>query len=368
MKKVFAIILAGALLLGLAGCQNSVPKLNDPSFAPLAMTPGETYTSYEGIEIQVDSLNWHEGNQKSSLVVAWNNQTKYEVTYGASFAIERLEGEEWVSCAIRDDLVFIAIAYLLPAGQTTKKTYTLTDMFDVTSPGTYRFITDCYVACSDKHIKCQLTAEFTVGDVKCASDSKETGTDVQWAAQYIRTDGYSEGVLYPSVRVVDSLEELKDNLIHHLVPGFDEAWEKVTGGAPLDNALVHEIFEIVLICSQDQEFKTDEKLTVSFTVEGIGPDDAFVIVHKPTGSDEWIVEEHEIDENGVITIHPDKLSPFAIIKDSGAAPVIDPDAPDSPQTGVEEGADRLAAALIGGTVLAFCGILAARSRSKKAAR
>jgi len=165
-----------------------------------------------------------------------------------------------------------------------------------------------------------------------------------------------------------AMEELKDNLIHHLVPGFDEAWEKVTGGAPLDNAIVHEIFEIVLICSQDQEFKTDEKLTVSFTVEGIGPDDAFVIVHKPTGSDEWIVEEHEIDENGVITIHPDKLSPFAIIKDSGAAPVIDPDAPDSPQTGVEEGADRLAAALIGGTVLAFCGILAARSRSKKAAR
>ena len=211
MKRIFAILLATTLIIGLVGCQSSNPKLNDPSFAPLAMTPGESYTSYEGIEIQIDSLNWLEGNLKSSLVVAWNNETKYEVTYGASFEIERLDGEEWVSCAIPDDLVFIAIGYLLPAGKMKNETYTLTDMFDVTSPGTYRFKTDCYVSDNaEQGTKCELTAEFTLGNAKCPDDSKVTGTDVQWAAQYIRTNGYSEGVLYPSVRIIDSLQELKD--------------------------------------------------------------------------------------------------------------------------------------------------------------
>lgn len=211
MKKIFTILLVGALLLGLSACQSSTPKLNDPSFAPLAMTPGKTYTSYEGIEIQVDSLNWHEGNQKSSLVVVWNNQTQYEVTYGASFAIERLDGEEWVSCAIPEDPTFIAIGYLLPAGKMKNETYTLTDLFDVSSPGTYRFKSDCYVPDkAEQSTKCDLVAEFTVGNVDDAGAGKVAGTEVEWAAQYIRTNGYSEGVLYPSVRIIESLQELKD--------------------------------------------------------------------------------------------------------------------------------------------------------------
>ncbi len=211
MKKILAILLAGVLLLGLVGCQESNPKLNDPSFAPLTMTAGESTSSYDGIEIQIDSLNWHKDEKKTTLVVAWNNQTKYEVTYGASFAIERLDGDEWVNCAIPDDPTFIAIGYLLPAGKLKNETYNLTDLFDVSSPGTYRFKTDCYVPDNaEKSTKCELVAEFTVGNVKCPDDSKVTGTDVQWAAQYIRTNGYSEGVLYPSVRIIDSLQELKD--------------------------------------------------------------------------------------------------------------------------------------------------------------
>ena len=200
------------ILLGLVGCNSTNPKLQDPSYTPLDMTPGETHTSYEGVEIQIDSLYWHEGNLKSSLVVAWNNETKYEVTYGASFEIERLDGEEWVSCAIPDDLVFIAIGYLLPAGKMKNETYTLTDMFDVTSPGTYRFKTDCYVSDNaEQGTKCELTAEFTLGNVKCPDDSKVTGTEVQWAAQYIRTNGgYEAKVIYPCVRIIHSLQELED--------------------------------------------------------------------------------------------------------------------------------------------------------------
>jgi len=139
-----------------------------------------------------------------------------------------------------------------------------------------------------------------------------------------------------SVRISqrNAQEELKNNLLQDIVAGFEEVWARITGGAPLENAVVTDLFEIVLICSEDQVFKTDEKVTVSFTVEGIGPDDLFVIIHKPTGSDKWVAEEnYTIDENGVITMTVDKLSPFAIVKDSGKAPVV---TVTSPQTGVTE--------------------------------
>ena len=211
MKKIFAIILAGVLLLGLPGCQESNPKLNDPSFAPLAMTPGETHSSYDGIDIQIDSLNWHEEETKTTMVVVWNNDSGYDAIYGAAYEIERLDDQEWVSCAMQEDLSFIEIAYELKAGRKQNEEYNLTNAYDVSSPGTYRFKAECYVHDNtEKSTKCELVAEFTVGNVKCPDDSKETGTDVQWVAQYIRTNGYSEGVLYPSVRIIDSQQELKD--------------------------------------------------------------------------------------------------------------------------------------------------------------
>lgn len=159
-----------------------------------------------------------------------------------------------------------------------------------------------------------------------------------------------------------ALEELGSNPINAIVVGFEESWAKATGGAPIENAIVHDLFELVLICTEIDSFITDEGVTVSFTVEGIGPDDSFVIVHKPTGSDNWIVEEHTIDENGVITMTVDKLSPFAIIKDSGKAPAVSPDAPQSPQTGVYDA--WIAAAFAGAVVLSGAVILCAKKLRK----
>lgn len=199
-------------MIGLVGCQNSTPKFDDdPNIAPLVMTPGKATSSYDGIEIQIDSLNWNKEEKKTTLVVVWNNRTEYELTYGASFAIERLDGEEWVSCAIPEDPVFNLMAYLLPAERLTNEFYTLTDMFDVSSPGTYRFITDCLVPDNAEHsTKCELVAEFSLGNVKCPDDSKETMTEVEWAAQYIRTNGYQDGAKFPRVVVVKSAKELNE--------------------------------------------------------------------------------------------------------------------------------------------------------------
>ena len=263
MKKILAILLAGVLLLGLVGCQESDPKLNDPSFAPLTMTPGEATSSYDGIEIQIDSLNWHKDEKKTTLVVVWNNQTKYEVTYGASFAIERLDGDKWVNCSIPDEPTFIAIGYLLPAGKLKNETYNLTDLFDVSSPGTYRFKTDCFVPDNaEKSTKCELVAEFTVGNVDDASAGKVAGTEVEWAAQYIRTNGYSEGVLYPSVRIIDSLQELKD---------YYNTWHEVFDLERKETVYSDTTIGFLDACDQfDEAFFEDNYLIFVLLEEGSG--------------------------------------------------------------------------------------------------
>ena len=48
MKKWLVILMVCAVLIGSAGCND------DPSYAPLVMIPGEVYTSYQGMEIQLD--------------------------------------------------------------------------------------------------------------------------------------------------------------------------------------------------------------------------------------------------------------------------------------------------------------------------
>ncbi len=165
MKKVIVFLVSLAILLSLAGCQLSTFQLKDPDYAPLAMTPGETYTDFENIEICVDSLDWHAEEGKTTLTVVWKNQSEYDAIYGSSYLIERLDGDEWISCSMRDELVFTAIAYSFESGTTKSETYNLTKAFDVSSPGKYRFKTECYVYESAKEsTKCELAAEFTIGD------------------------------------------------------------------------------------------------------------------------------------------------------------------------------------------------------------
>lgn len=157
-------------------------------------------------------------------------------------------------------------------------------------------------------------------------------------------------------------EELKNNPVQDITEGFEEAWNEATGGAPYDNIVVTDIFEIVLICGIDDILKTDSKITIEFTVKGIDADDDFIIIHKPTGSDKWIVEEYTIDEDGVITMTVDKLSPFAIVADSGKKPSSDID---SPQTGV---ADYTVYAVVASIIFVGLGIACVRKSRKVSAK
>ena len=199
MKKIVAFVLLGALLLSLAGCQIVNPETKGPDFVA-----GVSHTDYSGMEIRVERMQ-----NDQELVISWDNQTDFDVIYGEAFTIERLEEDEWVRCDMREMTAFEAIGYLLQAGQTKEETYHLSFYYDMSAPGTYRFLTECYIQEKPENsTKCQLWAEFTVGTVKCPEDSKNT--PLVYGAQYIRTNGYQYWTDAPTVSIISSLQELND--------------------------------------------------------------------------------------------------------------------------------------------------------------
>lgn len=207
MKKLIAFLLAAVLLL--SGCQSTSPKSAAPGFTDLDATPGQTHSDHPGLQIRVARLK-HE-NGRSQLVVIWQNDTQHDATYGLAYAIEHLEADTWVSCAMRDDLAFIEIACILPAGKAQTETYDLTDAFDVSKPGTYRIKAECYLQDDpEKSTRCQLMAEFTMDSPKPQEDSEDAVTELDFQCQYIRSDDYQSDAKYPQIRVIPSAQKLKD--------------------------------------------------------------------------------------------------------------------------------------------------------------
>ena len=210
MKRLFACLLM--LAFGLTGCKSVGQNPEDPMFVQLPMTAGQVHTDYEGVEIRLTGLQYYP-DEGTTLFVTWDNKTEHDVIYGAAYTIERLDGEEWVSCAKQEELSFIEIAYELKAGRQTNKSYDLTNTYDVSIPGAYRFQTVCYVhENGESSVQCELTAEFTV-DRDQSEVVKQTGESLEWCAQYIRTNGYQEGAAFPGVVIIESAQALTDYYI-----------------------------------------------------------------------------------------------------------------------------------------------------------
>ncbi len=160
MKRLFLFLLAISLLAGCASTPQT-PQTMPPTLP--AVTVGESHTEFPGVALQIVDLKREE--KKTTLSVLWRNETDYDVTYGASYEIQRLEGDVWVSCAMREDIAFNLLAYCLMSGQSNTEIYDLTGLYDITQPGTYRFVTDCFVYNDpEASTKCQLSAEFAVAD------------------------------------------------------------------------------------------------------------------------------------------------------------------------------------------------------------
>lgn len=169
MKKALTAVLMAALLMGMAGCASETAE--DPKDGINAEA--------SGVEIRIDRVYTEE--DRVQLKVIWSNQTGGRMIYGEPYSIERLEGKEWVSCA-KDALTpFITVGYALEAGQETTKTYTVSRLFDVSRPGTYRFKTSCsvYEAGKDRR-DCSLWVEFTLGQIRSAQIGERVSIHPRW--------------------------------------------------------------------------------------------------------------------------------------------------------------------------------------------
>ena len=210
MKRIIALVLSVLLLGMLTACNQNVGRHADGIIKADKATIeiGKTHTTFEGMEIQIVNAIWND--EETELDVNWINKTGYDVVYGSSYDIERENNGEWSSCVTLENLVFNSIGYELKAGATQKKTYALTDIFDISQNGKYRFTTDCFVydkGRGGESTECELWAEFTVTRIGDTSgDVKKNFID--FVPQYIRTNGYHEDVEYPVVKIIRSVDEL----------------------------------------------------------------------------------------------------------------------------------------------------------------
>ena len=159
MRKTVLYLLLFPLLLCTAGCQSSGGETGNSGLS----AQGKMTTDVPGIQVCIEDLGTQEGT--TVLNVLWRNESDYDLVYGEAYNIEKKAGILWISCAKQAQTAFNAIGYELAAGQAYTKSYRISDLFDVSSPGTYRFTADCYVYQNpEKSTKCTLAAEFTVGD------------------------------------------------------------------------------------------------------------------------------------------------------------------------------------------------------------
>lgn len=122
------------------------------------VSDGNVYSDIDGISVKVESVRTYP--DITTLIVSWNNETEYTVTYGEPYWIERLENGEWIDCSLKDN-IFILIGYTLKAGEKLDKEYRLTDMYDVSRKGTYRFRSTCSVDEGERK-ECSVWAEFVI--------------------------------------------------------------------------------------------------------------------------------------------------------------------------------------------------------------
>ncbi len=150
MRKFIVLVFFIACVVGLV-VLNTMPNKQ-------FVSNNVSYSDIDGIFVEIDSIRTY--SDITTLVVSWNNKTEYRVTYGNSYSIERLENGKWVDCSIKKN-IFTLIGYELNANETVNKEYRLTDMYDVSKPGTYRFLSTCSIDADDKK-ECFVWAEFIV--------------------------------------------------------------------------------------------------------------------------------------------------------------------------------------------------------------
>ncbi len=130
-------------------------------FVESATAPVGSYTDYEGLTLEVLSLDRDE--KGLSLRIKWKNETDKEVIFGAAFYIDRFRGGEWHPCDMEENVTFNALGYILPPNSEREETYRLTGVYQLPELGTCRFRTDCFVYLApDRSTPCTLWTTFQI--------------------------------------------------------------------------------------------------------------------------------------------------------------------------------------------------------------
>ncbi len=136
MKKLISLILSlvcVGCVVGFIVYNNSLPK-------KYPVSNGDSHSDIEGVFVEIDCI--YKYPDITSLGVTWNNQTEYTISYGEDFGIERLENGEWVDCSLKSN-IFTLMGYSLNSNEKVEKEYRITDMYDISKSGTYRFLATC---------------------------------------------------------------------------------------------------------------------------------------------------------------------------------------------------------------------------------
>ncbi len=149
MKKFIALVLLLTCAFCLFGCQKRTKQ---------PFVTGNSYSDIEGLSVQIEGI--YNYPDMTTIMVSWNNKSNFTFTYGNMYSIERLENGEWVDCSLKEN-IFTLIGYLLDVNETIDKEYRITDMYDISKPGTYRFISNCLLDMGDNK-ECTVWAEFII--------------------------------------------------------------------------------------------------------------------------------------------------------------------------------------------------------------
>ena len=153
MKKMIAVMIAIVCTLAMVSCHNT--RSEDEG-----AVSGRNYSDFDGVSVQIGEIDV--SPNQTTMTVVWKNSTEYTVVYGEIYRIQRLNKDEWEDCSLGVN-VFNMVGYLLPPNETARKEYDLTQCYDVSEAGIYRFIADCSVETSNEHsADCSVWAEFRV--------------------------------------------------------------------------------------------------------------------------------------------------------------------------------------------------------------
>ncbi len=165
MKKLLVMLLCAVMLL--TACQTANENQSESPSLDASQTENDNKKADMQISfataISIQSKGITEDNGKVTLEVLWKNETEYEVLYGEMFWVERNVDGKWTVCEQGESNAFHSIAIALEPKSEHKKKYNVSNYYDVSKPGDYRLMTECYIHISETETKKGIaTADFSL--------------------------------------------------------------------------------------------------------------------------------------------------------------------------------------------------------------